>query len=111
MLDRTPIWDRARGRWRDILLGLGVAESVLNGKAQPCPWCGGRDRFTFDDKAGNGSFVCRHCGAGSGIEFVKRHLGVQFKEAAQRVEALIGSAQVRAPKVWRASTRCAASLN
>ena len=101
MPDLISVYERARGRWRDVLLALGVPTTILNGKAQPCPWCGGKDRFTFDDKAGNGSFICRHCGAGSGIEFVKRHLGVDFKEAAKRVEGLIGVTHVRAPKEAR----------
>ena len=101
MLDRTPISERARGRWQDILVSLGVPERVLNRKPQPCPFCGGKDRFTWDDKAGSGSFICRHCGAGDGVAFVKRFLKCEFVEAAKAIEGHIGAAQVRAPKAWR----------
>ncbi|MDI5829610.1 hypothetical protein MJN51_36035, partial [Salmonella enterica subsp. enterica serovar Kentucky] len=32
----------------------------------PCPACGGKDRFRFDDN-GRGSFICNQCGAGDGL--------------------------------------------
>ena len=41
---------RAFGRWRSILPALGVGANFLSKKAGPCPFCGGTDRFVFDDK-------------------------------------------------------------
>jgi DNA repair protein RadD len=32
--------DRARGMWRSILPALGISTRLLNGKHQPCPFCG-----------------------------------------------------------------------
>jgi len=58
------------------------------------PGCGGKDRFRFDDRNGTGSFICSQCGAGDGIEFVKRYLGLEFKDAAREIEKHIGDAVV-----------------
>lgn len=52
MGDRIDVRTAAAGRWRAILLSLGVNERALSGKHGPCPLCGGRDRFRFDDKDG-----------------------------------------------------------
>jgi putative DNA primase/helicase len=49
--------DAARGRWREILPPLGIPLKFLNGKHQPCPACGGRDRARFDDRRGAKGFV------------------------------------------------------
>lgn len=96
---------RAVGRWRDILGTLGVPHDVLNGKHQACPFCGdggkGRlsDRFRFDDQGGKGSFICSHCGAGMGVEFVRRFRGLAtHSEAWALIETVIGSAKAEAPK-------------
>ena len=60
--------ERARFRWREILPQLGVDTRFLTKKHGPCPLpsCGGRDRFCFDDKNGDGTYFCRRCGAGTG---------------------------------------------
>lgn len=94
------IQDRARGRWRGILGALGVQSSCLNGKHGPCPFCGeGKDRFRFDDKGGNGTWICTHCQAGNGVDFVMRFLKVEFADARLAIEQHIGSAKVVLPKV------------
>ena len=98
MRDGATLSERCCNRWEDILRGIGIPQQIFNRKSQPCPLCpGGTDRFTWDNKGGNGSFICRKCGAGDGIELVKRYLKVDFKEAARVIEGLIGSSVVRAP--------------
>ena len=67
-----PLKDRALGRWRGILPALGVPAKALSNRHGPCPMCGGKDRFRFDDKGGRGTWICSKCGAGDGIELVKR---------------------------------------
>jgi len=54
----------AQGQWRGVLsrLGISVPDTA---KHAPCPGCGGRDRFRFDDKDGGGSFICGQGGAGT----------------------------------------------
>ncbi|MCP4318002.1 MAG: P4 alpha zinc-binding domain protein [Hyphomicrobiales bacterium] len=89
-----PIWEKARGRWYGILPAMGIDRNYLTGKAGPCPMCGGKDRFTFDDKQGNGTYICRNCGAGTGVQFVQKFCGVEFKEAARLIDEQIGSSPI-----------------
>lgn len=94
-MQREPIWDRARGRWPGILTALGVPAKALRNKHGPCPVCGGKDRFRFDDKGGNGTFICSQCGAGNGVKLVQMLKGgCDFKTAAQEIEKHVGSAAV-----------------
>ncbi len=94
----SSIHDRAHGRWKDILAAVGVPRKYLSGRHCPCPVCGGKDRFRFDDKNGSGSFYCNNCGAGRGVKLVMLVKGVDFKEACKFVEAYIGTAIYRKPK-------------
>lgn len=98
MLLREPLKDRARGRWRGILSAIGVPEKALRNRHGPCPMCGGKDRFRFDDKDGRGTWFCNQCGAGDGIELVKKFQGVEFKEAAAVIERHMGDAPITAAR-------------
>jgi putative DNA primase/helicase len=97
-MQREPLRDRMRGRWHGVLPSLGVPAAFLNGKHQPCPLCGGKDRARFDDKEGNGTWICSHCGAGDGIALVMKINGLDFKTAADRIEAVAGDVEPRAAK-------------
>jgi hypothetical protein len=55
----------ASGRWPEILSRLGVRSDVLVDRHGPCPGCGGRDRFRFDDRDGSGSWLCSQGGGGT----------------------------------------------
>lgn len=81
--------DLARGKWRGILLSLGVDEKFLNPKHGPCPFCEGTDRYRWDNKGGSGSFICNQCGAGDGIELLKRWHGWDFRKTAQEVDRIV----------------------
>ncbi len=88
----------ARGRWPEILAALaGLSEAQLSNRHQPCPLCGGTDRYRFDDKDGSGSWFCNQCGgkdqcggAGSGMDLLMRRQGWSFLEAARQVEVFLG---------------------
>lgn len=97
-MQREPLRERMRGRWHGVLPALGVPSTFLNGKHQPCPLCGGKDRARFDDKEGLGSWICSHCGAGDGVSLVMKINGWDFKMTAERIEAISGDVQARAPK-------------
>lgn len=84
------VMEVANGKWRGILATFGLTEKELSGKHCPCPLCGGKDRFRFDDKQGNGTFYCSKCGAGRGIDLVMRVTGNDFKTAATDVEKAAG---------------------
>ncbi|UJD93231.1 toprim domain-containing protein [Lelliottia amnigena] len=79
----------ARGHWARILPALGV--NVLKNHHQPCPVCGGKDRFRFDDQEGRGTWFCNQCGAGDGLTLVSKVLDVNISEAAVRVNSLTGN--------------------
>ncbi len=93
----------ARGKWRGILMELGVPESFLTGKAGPCPICsdGGTDRFTFDDKEGRGTFICRKHGAGDGMQLAIESTGLPFSECAARVDEIIRNVKPDSPRIKR----------
>jgi putative DNA primase/helicase len=98
--------ERARGRWHGILTELGVSPKLLENRHGPCPLCGGINRFRFDDRDGRGTWICNRCGAGDGPELVKRLNGVDFKDAANLVEKIVGDVPKRPPpKPTPAATR------
>ncbi len=87
-----PLSARAIGRWPAILPQLGIAPTYLTGKHTACPICrDGKDRFRFDDRDGRGTFICSVCGAGDGIKLVMAANGIEFRQAADRIEEIIGS--------------------
>jgi putative DNA primase/helicase len=83
--------DRARHRWREILPQLGIDTRFLSNRHGPCPLCGGRDRFRFDDKDGSGSYYCNQCGAGVGLILVQKKNGWDFKIAVDAIDQIIGT--------------------
>jgi putative DNA primase/helicase len=83
--------ERATGRWREILPQLGLDARFLTNKHGPCPMCGGKDRYRFDDRDGSGSYYCNQCGPGPGILLIRRLRGWDHKTACDEVDKLIGS--------------------
>jgi putative DNA primase/helicase len=81
--------DEAIGRWPGILEKLGVDRRYLRKKHGPCPICGGKDRFRFDDKDGRGTWICSHCGAGDGFDLLRKLYGWGFARAAKEVDYII----------------------
>ena len=90
--------DRARGRWRDILVQLGVESRFLVNRHGPCPLCGGKDRFRWDDKEGSGSYYCNQCGPGPGLLLLRKLHEWDYATACAEVDKIIGdSAPVSSP--------------
>lgn len=88
------IADLARNKWASILPALGIDAKFLSAKHGPCPACGGRDRFRFDDKGGKGTFFCNACGAGDGFKLLHIVQGLTFAEAAERIRPIVGDLPV-----------------
>src|SRR5207248_514637 len=86
---------RAHGRWTEILRTLGVDEKILNKRNQPCPMCGGTDRFQYTDKYGEGNYPCRGCGAGGGLKLLQGYHGWKFGTTFKRVEQCVGKVSVQ----------------
>jgi len=89
--------DLARGRWREILPPLGIETRFLHNKHGPCPLCGGRDRFRFDDRDGSGSYYCNQCGPGAGLLLIRKLRGWDHKTACAEVDKIIGSSTAAPP--------------
>jgi putative DNA primase/helicase len=87
---RLSVREVAKGKWQGILTALGFDNDIMNGKHQPCPSCGGVDRFRWDDKDGNGTFYCSQCGAGDGVTLVMRVKDWDFRHAALEIEKAAG---------------------
>lgn len=108
---QLPLSQLAKGKWPGILAAIGVEARFLSRRHGPCPFCGGKDRFRFDDRDGRGTFYCSQCGSGDGVEFVKRHLNVDFKAAAKEIEKHIGSAPVIAIRQGRSVEEVRREMN
>lgn len=78
------------GRWVDVLVALGVDRRYLVNRHGKCPFCGGRDRYRFDNKNGYGTFYCNHCGSGDGFKFLKKMFNWDFKKSVNEIRNIIG---------------------
>ena len=97
----TATVSHALGHWPRILTALGI--QVLKNRHQPCPVCGGSDRFRFDDREGRGTWYCNQCGAGDGLKLVEKVFGVSPSDAAAKVAAVTGSLPPADPAVTAAA--------
>ncbi|WP_348653210.1 toprim domain-containing protein [uncultured Sulfurimonas sp.] len=82
------------GRWLDVLTALGVDQRYLINRHGKCPFCGGRDRYRFDNKDGYGTFFCNHCGAGDGFKFLSKMFNWDFKKSVTEIRQIIGDCRV-----------------
>lgn len=82
--------DRAIGHWREILPQLGIDPRFLVNRHGPCPICGGKDRFRFDDRDGSGSYICGQCGAGNGVILLRKKHGWDYATACAEIDKVIG---------------------
>ncbi|WP_112053068.1 primase-helicase zinc-binding domain-containing protein, partial [Escherichia coli] len=79
----------SENNWPHVLgcLNINVPDSPR--RHAPCPACGGKDRFRFDDN-GRGSFICNQCGAGDGLDLIKRVNNCDTTEAALLAADVLG---------------------
>lgn len=85
MIRADEIHARLGSSWPQILVQLGIPEASLRNKHGPCPACGGKDRFRFDNKRDRGTYICGQCGAGDGFGLLERVHGWTFAEARNAV--------------------------
>src|SRR5262245_31314390 len=78
---------------------LGIAPHFLVNRHGPCPVCGGKDRFRFDDKDGDGWHHCNQCGAGPGIILVRKLNGWDHATACREIDAIIGTEAPKPPSI------------
>ena len=96
MIDFETVKSEANGKWPNILASLGI--DVGNGKHGPCPICGGKDRFRFNDidrsdGIAKGAYYCSQCDPGSGVTLVMKTLGIEYKEAMETIAKIVGTVE------------------
>lgn len=79
----------AANRWPMVLSQLGIEVPRSPRQHAPCPACGGKDRFRFDDR-GRGSFFCNQCGAGDGLDLIQKVNQCGTTEAARMAADVLG---------------------
>lgn len=88
--------DAAKGRWSGILQEFGVPSAALRNKHGPCPLCGSKNNFRWDNKDGSGSYICT-CSAGDGMALAMAYTGQEFSDVASRIDAIVGNIRPDAP--------------
>ncbi len=81
------IREDAQGNWMEILLAVGIDRSFLRNTHGPCPACGGKDRFRWDNHHQKGGFICNHCGAGDGFKLAEL-CGIGFRQVCDIIRGL-----------------------
>lgn len=92
-MEVSEIKRHAAGRWTDIVRALsGVNGNTFNGQHQPCPRCGGSDRFrAFGDFAETGGCICNQCGKfADGFATLQWLTGQDFPTVTGHVKAHLG---------------------
>ena len=97
--------DAARGRWRGILIHFGIDESCLKNEHGPCPICGGKDRFRWDDRDGDGTYYCSQCdnASDSGLALLMAFKHWPFDKACREIDAILGNVEVEDRKAKQAT--------
>ena len=80
----------ANGKWDGILAQL-IGEQAVSRKHGPCPICGGKDRYRYDNKRNDGDWFCNVCGVGDGFKLLQDSLGLSFAEAARKVDKIVNN--------------------
>jgi P4 family phage/plasmid primase-like protien len=93
--DANLIRQSAQNRWQDILSSLGMDGTFLSNHHGPCPFCGGNDRWRWDNQNGNGSGFCNQCDAtGDGFHLAAKLIGMddkqEFPSLLEKVAEIIG---------------------
>jgi putative DNA primase/helicase len=110
------ILEQAAGQWPRLLAELGgLSAEQLTDRHQPCPACGGTDRYRWDRDDGPGGCFCNQCGgkdhqggAMSGVDLLMRVRSWSLQDACAAVERHLGLAApipepptAGAEHVWR----------
>lgn len=102
--EADAVRDAARGRWPQLMGRFGVRMELLNNKHGPCPGCGGRDRFRFDDNEGNGTWICSQGGGGNisgdGIGLLMHCKDWEWKHCVEVIGRELLPDAVRTSKRW-----------
>ena len=78
--------DQFHGQWATVLGNYGC-QLPSGRKHGPCPVCGGKDRFRFDDKNGRGTWFCSQCepSSGGGLLLLSRFISKSVMDTAKEL--------------------------
>lgn len=76
--------------WAGLISTFGIPSELLIKRGTPCPLCGGTDRFTYDNKFGNGDSFCRGCGHHDGLSLIQHYNGFDFPTTIKEVANYLG---------------------
>ncbi len=88
---------RMDGNWKSVLESF-LGSQVLVKPNQPCPFCGGKDRFSYLAKKSDGSCFCRHCGYRDGIRMMMDIQHKTFPEVIRELAENLGIPEVEPNK-------------
>ncbi|MCP4570559.1 MAG: hypothetical protein GY841_23490 [FCB group bacterium] len=97
MIDLDKLKTDAQGRWPGVFEHFRI--NVGDGSHQPCPICGGIDRFRYDGE-GDGGYICGQCGAGDGFSLIKKVKGWSFGDTVKAVADIVGGVEYTPKKQW-----------
>jgi putative DNA primase/helicase len=93
------IHESAKNKWRGILVNVGINQKYLVKKHGPCPICHGKDRFRFDDKGGEGTWICSNCGSGYGSVLAQKYLGKGYRETMMEIDEILNGKPIKSDPV------------
>lgn len=82
----------ARGQWEGIFARFNITIPKKDSHG-PCPYCGGEDRFRFDDKYENGDWLCNVCTESKnrdGFDLIGKVTGLPFSQIIEEVASIVG---------------------
>ena len=95
--DKDEVKRLARGRWGEVLkhcLPWLDVDKLERHQGQPCPSCGGEDRFySYQDFNETGAVGCRNCFKarnGDGFAALQHFMQCDFPEAVEMVASIVG---------------------
>jgi putative DNA primase/helicase len=91
--------ESAKGKWRGILATIGIDLKYLTKKHGPCPICHGKDRFRFDDKGGEGTWICSQCGSGYGAVLAQKYTGKGYRDVMMEIDEILNGKPIKADPV------------
>lgn len=94
MFQKEDVLPYMKGLWREAFQSIcGLPNDVFNKKHQPCPNCGGKDRFRWTDNLntpGDGGAICNSCGNDSGIGWLMKLTGMPYSECINILGRFLG---------------------
>ena len=88
----SDVKEAARGKWETIFAQFNITIPVKDHHG-PCPFCGGSDRFRFDDKFENGDWLCNGCTDSKnrdGFDLIDKVTNLAFSQIIEEVASVVG---------------------